>query len=89
MPTIKDVAVLAGVSHETVSNVLNGAGNVSLDKMQRVLQAVETLNYRKDGLARSMQGNQINMIPIILPNITDSLSAQFFTTTENHLQEHG
>ena len=38
MPTIKDIAREAGVSHGTVSNVINGRGNVSVEKIQLVWQ---------------------------------------------------
>ena len=34
MPTIKDIAAKAGVSHGTVSNVLNKRGNGSAEKIQ-------------------------------------------------------
>ena len=43
MPTIKDIAVRAGVSHGTVSNVLNKRGNVSAEKIQLVEQAAREL----------------------------------------------
>ena len=43
MPTFKDIARLSGVSYGTVSNVLNGRGNVSSDKVMRVLQAADQL----------------------------------------------
>ena len=36
MVTMKDVAKLAGVSHGTVSNVVNGVKNVSVDKIKKV-----------------------------------------------------
>ncbi|MDY3833050.1 MAG: LacI family DNA-binding transcriptional regulator, partial [Candidatus Ventricola sp.] len=39
MATIKDIAKIAGVAQGTVSNVLNGRGNVSSDKIRRVLDA--------------------------------------------------
>ena len=40
MPTIKDVARLAGVSHGTVSNVLRGAKNVKLENVLKVKEAM-------------------------------------------------
>ena len=43
MPTIKDIAREAGVSHGTVSNVINGRGNVSVEKIRLVWQAAEKL----------------------------------------------
>ncbi len=41
MATMKDVAKLAGVSHGTVSNIINGAKGVSLDKVKRVEKAMK------------------------------------------------
>ncbi|MBQ4066348.1 MAG: LacI family DNA-binding transcriptional regulator [Clostridia bacterium] len=45
MPTIKDVAKIAGVSHSTVSNVLNGTKPVSPDKVKRIESAMAELGY--------------------------------------------
>ena len=49
MPTIKDIAREAGVSHGTVSNVINGRGNVSVEKIRLVWQAAEKLGYKVNG----------------------------------------
>ena len=46
MATIKDIAKLAGVSHGTVSNVLNDRGNVSVKKIKLVEQAIQRLGYQ-------------------------------------------
>ena len=46
MPTMKDVAKLAGVSHGTVSNVINGVKTVNHDTVIRVEQAMKQLGYR-------------------------------------------
>lgn len=43
MPTMKDVAKLAGVSHGTVSNVINGVKTVNRDTVARVEQAMKQL----------------------------------------------
>lgn len=45
MPTIKDIAKAAGVSHGTVSNVLNKRGGVSYEKIRLVEQTARALGY--------------------------------------------
>ena len=51
MPTIKDIAARAGVSHGAVSNVLNKRGNVSAEKIQLVEQAARELGYQLNAQA--------------------------------------
>ncbi|QIQ21042.1 extracellular solute-binding protein [Zophobihabitans entericus] len=70
MPTIKDIARLAGVAHGTVSNVLNGRGNVSVDKIKRVEEAARTLGYQPNAQAKFLREGQSNTISIILPDIS-------------------
>ena len=45
-PTIDDVAALSGVARVTVSRVLNGGPNVRPQVREKVMAAVETLQYR-------------------------------------------
>lgn len=45
MPTIREIATLAGVSRGTVDRVLNNRGSVHPDKAERVLSIVKALNY--------------------------------------------
>src|ERR1700722_9100508 len=55
MPTIKDVARLAEVSFKTVSRVINRNPHVKDDLRQRVLRAVDALEYRPHHHARHMR----------------------------------
>ena len=52
--TMADVARVIGVSHQTVSRVLNGHPAVRPDTRARVLQAVESLGYRGNPAARAL-----------------------------------
>ena len=45
MPTIREIAELAGVSRGTVDRVLNNRGSVRPDKEKKVLQIIKALNY--------------------------------------------
>ena len=51
MPTLKDVAALAGVSITTVSNVVNDSRRVSPKTRVRVEEAMARLGYRPHGAA--------------------------------------
>ena len=52
--TIRDVAAAAGVSHQTVSRVLNDRPDVAEETRQRVLQVIEELEYQPSAIARSL-----------------------------------
>jgi len=52
--TIKEVAVAAGVSTQTVSRVVNGRPDVSPETRQRVQEVVHRLGYQPSALARSL-----------------------------------
>ncbi|MEC3980371.1 LacI family DNA-binding transcriptional regulator [Amycolatopsis sp. H20-H5] len=52
--SLTDVASLAGVSHMTVSRVVNGTGPVRPETRARVLTAVEQLDYRPNSAARAL-----------------------------------
>ena len=53
-PTMSDVARVAGVSHQTVSRVLNGHPHVSEGTRTRVHAAIVEVGYRRNRAARAL-----------------------------------
>jgi LacI family transcriptional regulator len=76
MPTMRDVAEMAGVSLTTVSHVINRTRFVSDDVTERVLTAMEDLNYRPNELARSLRRGQTNTLGLILPDSANPYFAE-------------
>ena len=72
MPTIKDIAKIAGVSHGTVSNVLNGRGNVSVEKIEAVQRAAKEVGYQLNAQAQSLRASKSQGVALLLPDITES-----------------
>ena len=68
-PTMKDVAVQAGVSVSSVSHVLNGTRFVSDDVTKRIEQAIQTLNFRPDPNARSLRSGKSGLIGFVVSNL--------------------
>ena len=64
--TLNEVAKLSNVSHTTVSNVLNNTGSVSEKTRQRVLAAIETLNYEHNVLARSLKTRKSQVLGVVI-----------------------
>jgi LacI family transcriptional regulator len=52
--TMRDVAAAAGVSHQTVSRVINHRPDVADETRRRVWQIIEELNYQPSAIARSL-----------------------------------
>lgn len=64
-PGMYDVARLAGVSHQTVSRVINGHPNVAPDTRRRVEAAIAELRYRRNVAARTLVTRHSNTIGVI------------------------
>lgn len=60
-----DVARVAGVSHQTVSRVLNNHSAVRPDTRERVLAAIRELDYRPNSAARALVTRRSSTIGII------------------------
>lgn len=63
--TIRDVAAAAGVSHQTVSRVLNDRPDVADETRRRVLQVIEELDYRPSAIARSLTQQRSHTLGIV------------------------
>lgn len=64
-PSMADVAARAGVSHQTVSRVLNEHPNVRQETRERVLAAIEDLGYRRNRAARALATARSSTIGIL------------------------
>lgn len=69
-PTVADVALHAGVSKATVSQVLSGTRPVSASTRARVEASIKTLNFRPNQLARALRHQRSQTVAIVVPNIT-------------------
>lgn len=88
MATIKDIAREAGVSHGTVSNVLNGKGNVSSDKIVLVEAAAAKLGYTINQRAKTLRKGTSNLLAVLLPNLNDQSYIDFFLSFKHYAEEH-
>ena len=64
-PNIRDVARLAGVSHQTVSRALNDSANLRAGTRDRVLSAIEQLGYRPNQAARALSSKRSRLIGVL------------------------
>ncbi len=67
-PVMADVARLAGVSHQTVSRVINGSPSIRPATKARVEQAIEELGYRPNTAARALVTRRSGIIGIVGTN---------------------
>jgi DNA-binding LacI/PurR family transcriptional regulator len=63
--SIWDVARAAGVSHQTVSRVINGRARVSDATRAKVLHAIAELGYRPNRLAQALAGGPVRSVTVL------------------------
>lgn len=76
MATRREVARAANVSMRTVSNVVNGFDHVAPATRERVLRAIEELEYRPSELARSLKVGRSGLIGLMLPELDTAYFAE-------------
>lgn len=89
MPTIKDIASLAGVSICTVSRYLNNKIAVRKETEARILAAIDQLGYVPNAVAQSLKRSTTNNIAVILPRITSSYYADMTGGISGELAKRG
>ncbi len=68
--TLHDVALLAGVSIKTVSNVVNDYEHIKPSTRERVEAAIEALGYTPNISARSLRSGRSGVIGLALPELS-------------------
>ncbi|MGQ4335343.1 LacI family DNA-binding transcriptional regulator [Streptomyces hayashii] len=68
--SIFDVAKAAGVSHQTVSRVVNDRPRVARATRARVLEVIEELGYKPNRLARALAGGVVRSVTVLTSETT-------------------
>lgn len=88
-PSMHDVAARAGVSHQTVSRVLNGFEGIRPGTKDRVLAAIADLGYRRNVAARSLATGRSQAVGVLIPNTPDFGPTSSFFAVERALRDAG
>jgi DNA-binding LacI/PurR family transcriptional regulator len=88
MATINDVAKKACVSKATVSRVLNNISVVNPKTKQRVLDAINELNYTPSFLAKGMRRKKTNTFGVIIPDFRNLYYSELLNVIEDEARFH-
>ena len=88
-PRLKDVAEAAGVSVKTVSNVVNGSVHVAEDTRARVQQAIDTLGYHPNVMARRLRTGRSGVIALAFPELPSPYFAELAVEVIAAARRHG
>lgn len=86
-PTIKEVAKKANVSSATVSYVLNKKKKVSKDTYERVMQAVDDLDYNTNFSAQNLRSTRRDIVLVLVDNISGEFYHEFIEGISEKLTE--
>lgn len=87
--TLKDVAVLAGVSRSAVSRTFTEGASVSKKTRDKVMQAATELGYSPNALASSLTTGRTKMIGLVSNNFHNPIFLEVFDLFTRGLQERG
>ncbi len=85
--TIVDVARAAGVSHSTVSRVLNGHPHIRAETRTRVEEALTSLGYVANLSARSLAGGRVGVVGLVVFDLESAYTTQVVRAVDGALAE--
>src|SRR4051812_7195003 len=88
MVTMADVAVRAGVTKQTVSNVVSGK-KVRPETLARVNAAIAELGYKPNLVARSLRTGTTSTVGLFVPSVANPFYSEVIEEVENVLVRHG
>ncbi|MGW2223339.1 LacI family DNA-binding transcriptional regulator [Nonomuraea sp. NPDC001684] len=86
---MQDVAERAGVTKQTVSNVVTGRVRVRPETEARVRAAIAELGYTPNLVARSLATGTTMTVGLFVPTVASSFYSAVVEEAENVLEEHG
>lgn len=91
MTTIIDVAKKARVSKTSVSRYLNGqnTGHMSEETKQRIIKAIEELDYQPNSIARSLKQKSTNVIGLVVNDMSNLFFLEIIRGIETELKNSG
>ncbi|MBG6237180.1 DNA-binding LacI/PurR family transcriptional regulator [Mycetocola sp. CAN_C7] len=88
-PNIRDVARLAGVSHQTVSRVLNDHPSIRESTKQRVLDVMNELQYRPNRAARALVTSRSRTLGVLASQRSQYGPSSIIQSIESAAQDAG
>jgi DNA-binding LacI/PurR family transcriptional regulator len=88
-PGMNDVARVAGVSHQTVSRVLNDHPNVRPETRERVLKSIRELGYRRNSAARTLVTQRSGTLGVVTTGSFEFGPSSILVAVEEAAREAG
>lgn len=89
VPTIRDVARLAGVSISTASLTFRNSDRVNPETARRIWSAAEQLDYRPNPIAQSLKRGHSPVIGMLVGDISSPFSGRLLKATEKQALKRG
>jgi DNA-binding LacI/PurR family transcriptional regulator len=88
-PTIRSVAIAAGVSVSTVSRVVRGHADVQENTRKHVLDVIKALNYRPSPIARALVSGRSPTLGFLVSDIANPFYPQLAKSVEREARKCG
>jgi DNA-binding LacI/PurR family transcriptional regulator len=75
-PSIKQVALQAGVSTATVSRLINNPASVSSDTADKINQVIADLGFRPNFTGRNLRAGRSRTVGVVVPTLSNTVFAQ-------------